>query len=414
MRIPDDANWADANEDVGTQGQPTDLSPATVKRIYETTYTREMKESQARREWHTAGVAFLKDVQNASAQELASPDFTKRFWKNGKKDNRVSSAPDWINMKGVVENRELAEWIGNTAKTSLPPRGSDRISALEKIYGELCDRVKPLAAQMPWARILRVMAALFPEDYCFVVTVDKLRKVGKAMFGKLPKEEEESPSRLNARILGRLTEILGPTDGTLEQLAVRSQFVWTLWKTVGDQAGEGPPKQPKTDSAPTPDSGTNIQPKPPEFILPPIPNAESLLARIRQVQGMPERNMEDVVKAFLLQLGHAESAVAFQVGHVDVRVNDEQGMGRIVVEVKRTLLNETTRRDAVRKGFDYAMRVGAPLVVITDADTYEVYDRKRGGMNYDMMLCGRFQLTRFNHADETVLDLLRPATWTNT
>jgi hypothetical protein len=156
-----------------------------------------------------------------------------------------------------------------------------------------------------------------------------------------------------------------------------------------------------------------IQPETPEFILPPIPSAESLLARVRHVQGMPERNMEDVVKAFLVQLGHAESAVAFQVGHVDVRVNDEQGKGRIVVEVKKSLRIEKVRQDALRKGFDYAGRVGAPLVVITDADTYEVYDRRRG-MDYGSMLCGQFQLTRFNHVDETLLDLLRPANGANT
>jgi len=184
---------------------------------------------------------------------------------------------------------------------------------------------------------------------------------------------------------------------------------WTIGDGPWTSATPLPPaKPPGTDCARTPDNGTNIHPEQPEFVLPPIPNAESLLARIRQVQGMPERNMEDVVKAFLLQLGHAESAVAFQVGHVDVRVNDEQGMGRIVVEVKRTLLNETTRRDAVRKGFDYAGRVGAPLVVITDADIYEVYDQRRG-IDYASRYCGRFQLTRFNHADGTVLNLLRPA-----
>jgi len=122
---------------------------------------------------------------------------------------------------------------------------------------------------------------------------------------------------------------------------------------------------------------------------------------------MPERNMEDVVKAFLVSLGHPESAISFQVGHVDVRVGDDRGKGRIVVEVKRSLRVEKARQDALRKGFDYASRHGTPLVVVTDADIYEVYDRTRG-MDYDSMCCGRFQLTGFTEADQPVMDLLRP------
>ena len=184
---------------------------------------------------------------------------------------------------------------------------------------------------------------------------------------------------------------------------------WTIedgpWKGIAPL----PPAKPMRAGFPAiPPAVTSAQPKPPEFILPPIPNAELLLARIRQVQGMPERNMEDVVKAFLISLGHPESAIRFQVGHVDVRVDDEHGKGRIVVEVKRSLLVEKVRQDALRQGFDYASRHGAPLVVVTDADIYEVYDRSRG-MDYASMRCGKFQLTRFTAADGLVMDKLRPA-----
>jgi hypothetical protein len=172
---------------------------------------------------------------------------------------------------------------------------------------------------------------------------------------------------------------------------------------------EAPPANVRTPRArPEPPAITSGLP---DSFVPPFPNAEPLLARIRQVQvpGTPERNMEDVVKAFLLLLGHSESTIMFQVGHIDVRVNDDKGKCLIVMEVKRSLLSAATRKDALRKGFDYAHRVGAPLVVITDADNYEVYDQRRGGMDYDSKLCGRFQLTQFAEADRLVMDLLRPA-----
>lgn len=144
------------------------------------------------------------------------------------------------------------------------------------------------------------------------------------------------------------------------------------------------------------------------FDIPPIANADLLLERIRQVQGLPERNMEEVVKSFLILLGHPEACVRFQIGHVDVGVKDRQGKIRMVIEVKRSLLVEKAWRDARRKGFDYASEVGSPFVIVTDSDVYEVYDRS-AGHDYDSMLRGRFQLTKFTQADRVVLDLLRPS-----
>lgn len=325
-----------------------------------------------------------------------------------------------------------------------PPHASFYMQDYDSGDGRRCSLMNfsseraSLAANIPIGnRALMYVAGhqKFVWAFKYIGTIDEGKRV--ALLHEVYNPKEKWRIFLPIRHLARVDLATAPTRTEIEE---RTGFRFTPWQkthlyitadeyqkiydaipwqwTIGDGPWTGaaplpPPTPPKTDSTATPNGGTNVQPKPPEFVLPPIPNAESLLARIRQVQGLPERNMEDVVKAFLLQLGHAESAVAFQVGHVDVRVNDEHGKGRIVVEVKKSLRIEKVRQDALRKGFDYAGRVGAPLVVITDADTYEVYDRSRG-MDYDSMLCGQFQLTRFNHADGTVLDLLRPANGANT
>lgn len=59
-----------------------------------------------------------------------------------------------------------------------------------------------------------------------------------------------------------------------------------------------------------------------------------------------------------------------------------------------------------RIGFEaagYAGQAGASLVVLTDADIYEIYDRRRGH-DYDSMLLGRFSLTQFVPADSALCD----------
>src|SRR5688572_24915018 len=141
--------------------------------------------------------------------------------------------------------------------------------------------------------------------------------------------------------------------------------------------------------------------------LPPIPEAENWIVRIREIRGLPERDMDDLVKRFFICLGHEERRVLFQVGRLDVRLDGADGKPLIVVEVKRSLDSRAAYDDARRKGFDYAGRVGAPWVVLSDADQYEIYDRRVAG-DYDAMFCGRFRLTQFQERDIKVLDLLRP------
>lgn len=147
----------------------------------------------------------------------------------------------------------------------------------------------------------------------------------------------------------------------------------------------------------------------PARTIPPFPGAEEYLQRIPELIDLPERNHEDAVKNLLVSLGHDPNRIRFQSGHMDLQVQDHTGKSVIVVEVKRSIASEPQRNSAIRQGFDYANRAGARFVVISDADRFEVYDRTRG-LDYESMLCGKFQLTNFSQSDSDVLDLLRPQT----
>jgi len=142
-------------------------------------------------------------------------------------------------------------------------------------------------------------------------------------------------------------------------------------------------------------------------IIPPFDGASEYLDRVKSSRGLPERNMEDLVKELLVRLGHAPSSVVFQIGHIDVLVRSGDGKPRFVIEVKTTLRSKPDRDSALRQAFDYASRNGAPLVVITDADAYEIYDRQVG-LDHASMLRAKFQLTAFRETDVVGLEFLRP------
>ncbi len=117
--------------------------------------------------------------------------------------------------------------------------------------------------------------------------------------------------------------------------------------------------------------------------------------------------MEDVVKDLLIRLGHPINLIVFQRGRVDLSLQEGSGRIAAVFEVKRSIASESERAAARRQTMDYACQTGAPVLVITDADRYEIYDRRRG-LDFDKMFCGRFQLTQFDPPSTAVLDLLRP------
>jgi hypothetical protein len=170
---------------------------------------------------------------------------------------------------------------------------------------------------------------------------------------------------------------------------------------LGSASGEGqpPPIVERTAAASThPTEAT---------IVPPFDGASEYLERLKSSRGLPERNMEDLVKELLVRLGHTPASVVFQIGHIDVLVRSGDGKPRFVIEVKTTLRSKPDRDSALRQAFDYASRNGAPLVVITDADAYEIYDRQ-AGLDHASMLRAKFRLTAFHETDRAGLDILKP------
>lgn len=154
---------------------------------------------------------------------------------------------------------------------------------------------------------------------------------------------------------------------------------------------------------PLPEIEIPVEQQPAELLGSLITEPDKLLERVRAVRDGSERDKEDVVKTFLVKLGHREEDIRFRKGRVDIQVSAPNGGVLAVVEVKRSLLDQ--RDQARRQAFDYAMMTGAPLVVLTDADEYEVYDR-REGLTHESTYRGSFSLTNFRRGDGDVLKLL--------
>lgn len=123
---------------------------------------------------------------------------------------------------------------------------------------------------------------------------------------------------------------------------------------------------------------------------------EELVPMIKELAGDPahqERAHEALVEDFFRHLGYRSVRdIQYRQGHIDIliRVNNTPA---IVVEVKRDWGLSSESLDYVNQAYGYSNQVGSPFVMITNGDTYVLYD-KRKGHSYDENLICQFSLTK--------------------
>lgn len=211
-------------------------SPETI-RAFDVGFLDSLK-SGTRQQWLNDYVALVEAVRNATPAEMESPEFQRRLWEDSPiSGSGMSSVP----MNDVIHSTELAKWTGSLRTRAIPESGEARLQELDRIYTQLLERVKPLTTRVPWLKVARLLAAIFPQDVTCVVDKPKLRMLAKSLVGTVPRGTSEIIG-MNALVLGKLSEILGPPDKDSQSLVKRSIIAWdayaALAKTEDEEAQE--------------------------------------------------------------------------------------------------------------------------------------------------------------------------------
>jgi hypothetical protein len=135
---------------------------------------------------------------------------------------------------------------------------------------------------------------------------------------------------------------------------------------------------------------------------------QAFISLVREFRDRGEEEKRQLVAQFFYDvLGYRRTRVRSEHKHNDVRVHDRRDRPWLVVEVKPLLESNRDKRAALRQGFDYAHRIGMRLVVISDGDFYEIFDRCAGErLRYDEMRQGSFHLSALRPRDSDLLSLL--------
>jgi hypothetical protein len=140
---------------------------------------------------------------------------------------------------------------------------------------------------------------------------------------------------------------------------------------------------------------------------------EQVIKEVEQLQkeeSHMERAHESLVEDFLVALKYAKHRdIKYRQGRVDIRI-EMAGRSLLIVEVKAEWnlgFQSTKGLEAIRQAYNYAHDEGVRYVLVTNGDTYLLFDRLRG-LSYKSNLLGEIQLTKLKEADLALIDRLRP------
>jgi 5-methylcytosine-specific restriction protein B len=223
--------------------------------------------------WRTSETGWTNDlaetfdwIRRAGVSERAGRAFQQRLWE----ENRIAAVGQGnISVDGALEDEGFRRWLAEASLRPLPDDTGARTELLTDLYEELQRRLKPYVTRTPRLKILRVIAALYPEAMTTVADRNALRRTARL----LGLSHKLKPIAEHLWIRNRLERALGPVENATLGLARRIALPWILYDRFVLQAPSA-----------TPANGTQVHATNPNGS--PTPNGLSPLPAARRRRGL--------------------------------------------------------------------------------------------------------------------------------
>jgi len=188
-------------------------------------------------------------------------------------------------------------------------------------------------------------------------------------------------------------------------LVSEGETPWQPYGTVGKVYPELPPYIARLVGVSPPTTVKPIAIERPAFLKPVIEAVETL----RKEREHKERAHESLVEDFFVALGYRKHTdIKYRQGRVDIKIETD-GLALLIAEVKAVWdLSFYNGIDAIKQAYNYAHDQGVRYVVVTNGDTYILFDRLKG-LSWETNLIGEFHLTGLQQEDLSLIERLRPA-----
>ncbi len=306
------------------------FSPADVRGLYDDEFAAYRDVNWAR-EWRSKYVERVKRVQAADRETWREPSFQESLWDAG--DISGIGPGQSVTLVDAYGDARLADLLFD-ARGSLDGLAlEDRSARLQAVFDEVLASVYPrYTARRPLARLVRLLAAMFPHDTTCLMDAGRVLGVQRLLAARrLPGGHVAQHPALRERI----REAVGAA-GSLEDEVDQSIFCWFLWQTKVDRADEGAVALPATQRKAN--------------ALPPL----SILPAGAQRRGLP--------------------AVKNNVGLLVAMVREaEQGLSR--EDLVSTILNEASQLNASSAANMISQAMGGLGLLRLEDGTYRPTER---------------------------------------
>jgi 5-methylcytosine-specific restriction protein B len=191
-------------------------------------------------EWADWLQEYTKTLDAVAAQRanLSAPDLQQILWE----DNGVSGAGMCsVQLAPAIAKDSFRTAVSDALASDLPADLQSREQRLQAVHKRLRDECGKLLTRMPWVKIMRALAAAYPDAVTCVIDHSRLRTLAKGLLPDLQRGDLglDNLVALHVRILDRIDKALtSPFESDSDGLAKRSMFAWLLFKNVEQQAAD--------------------------------------------------------------------------------------------------------------------------------------------------------------------------------
>ncbi|MGI4746200.1 MAG: McrB family protein [Janthinobacterium lividum] len=184
--------------------------------------------------WRDAYVGLVRTVQEADETTWLRHDFQQQLWD----DPSISTIGPGqsVTVVGAYDDQDLAATLFHARGSLIDLPLDQRGAALESLYQNVLGRVYPrYTPRRPKARLVRLLAAMFPTDMTCLMDAQRVWSVQRLTGAqRLPGDFIAQHPSIRATV----REALNKTSG-LEHEVEQSIFTWFMWERLANRPEDG-------------------------------------------------------------------------------------------------------------------------------------------------------------------------------
>ncbi|MET3465097.1 McrB family protein [Variovorax atrisoli] len=138
-----------------------------------------------------------------------------------------------INISPAVNDPQFRRWFAERVTALLTVNADERIEALSAFFKDIKERIAPLiSADTPHLKIIRALAALFPNDFTTIAAIARLAELHRALWGS-----RSTAVPMHHAVRKRLDALIPPLASESQEhlLARRMAIPWLLWERLSEE-----------------------------------------------------------------------------------------------------------------------------------------------------------------------------------